>query len=265
MKNRGKTLEEHREYLYKIVRLKLFFLHRWLAEHPEESFRHVIRNRVDIYRKTDANPGPMTPEKLFFDSPAWLEMEEAAGKMYIRYKTEEGAFEDAAFAVFRPSIDARCVRDYEDKTSIRRYQCGCFRHDPEVRDKERNALEFHIMNSLAPDSFLDHPDYVKQCFLQLLEIAAEKFHASRIRTCTWLNSLPKWVAFFPEEWRKNMSGEYLSVEWHYGFWGQFLSARGTFNERYGAYLRETGRLPFYPRASWCSIASMRQKCLEEIH
>ena len=34
----AKTLEEHRQYLYEIVRLKLFFLHLWLdllAEKPQ--------------------------------------------------------------------------------------------------------------------------------------------------------------------------------------------------------------------------------------
>ena len=160
--------------------------------------------------------------------------------------------------MFRPSIDARCVRDYEDKTSIRRYQCGCLRHDPEVLYPDQDALGFHIMNSLAPDSFLDHPDYVKHCFLQLLKIAEEKFHVSHIQTCTWLNSVPKWLAFFPEEWKEKMSGEYKSVEWHYGFWGQFITGRGTFNEKHAAYLRRTCRFPFYPRGSWCTIAAMRK-------
>ena len=58
-----KTLEEHRQYLYDISRLMLFYVHLHLTNlHPgEESFQQVIRNRVDIYRKTDANPGPHTP------------------------------------------------------------------------------------------------------------------------------------------------------------------------------------------------------------
>ena len=46
-----KTIGEHREYMHGIVRLKLFFLHRWLKEHPEETFQNALRNRVDIYRK----------------------------------------------------------------------------------------------------------------------------------------------------------------------------------------------------------------------
>ena len=33
-----KTIEEHRNYLYEIVKLKLFFLHRWMAEHPDEKY-----------------------------------------------------------------------------------------------------------------------------------------------------------------------------------------------------------------------------------
>ena len=46
-----KTQEEHRLYLYEIVRLKLFFMHHWLSTHPEEKPVDVLRNRIDIYRK----------------------------------------------------------------------------------------------------------------------------------------------------------------------------------------------------------------------
>ena len=49
-----KTIEEHRNYLYEVVKLKLFFLHRWMAEHPDEKFEFVLQNRVDIYRSLDA-------------------------------------------------------------------------------------------------------------------------------------------------------------------------------------------------------------------
>ena len=48
-----KTLSEHRQYLHQIVRLKLHFLHGWLRAHPEETFAYGLRNRVDIFRKTD--------------------------------------------------------------------------------------------------------------------------------------------------------------------------------------------------------------------
>ena len=44
-----KTLEEHREYLYGIVKLQLFYLHlRQTEQDPNEPFRDAIRNRVDI-------------------------------------------------------------------------------------------------------------------------------------------------------------------------------------------------------------------------
>ena len=257
-----KTLKEHREYLYEIVKLKLFFLHHWLRRHPEETFRDAIRTRVDIYRKTDANPGGLNPDKLYFDAPAWLALEDAASRLYENDKIHADSFEKRAFDIFKPSIDARCKRDYEDQTAAAGYQCGCFRHDLEIFYPEQKALGFHIMNSLSPDSFLDHPDYVKACFLKLLNIAEQQFHAVRILTCTWLNSHPKWLAFFPEDWLKNMSEEDKSVQWHYGFWGQFISARGTFNYKYGQYLRRTGCMPFYPRTSCCSIESMRDKLNE---
>ena len=42
-----------------------------------------------------------------------------------------------------------------------------------------------------------------------------------------------------------------------GFWGQFVNARGTFNEKHARILRDTGRFPFWPRASWCTFDQLR--------
>ncbi|MFA5864771.1 MAG: hypothetical protein WC975_08790 [Phycisphaerae bacterium] len=255
-----KTVEEHRIYLYDIVKLKLFFLHRWLGEHPEETFSNVLRNRVDIFRKTEVYPGlrvSALTETLCFDIPQWLEMENAAARIYSETKDDEAAFEKSAFDVFKPSLDARCKRDYLDSSVV--YQCGCFRHDLKILHPEINAMEFHITNSKSPESFLDYPDYVKECFMQLLDIAEKDFGATNIRTKTWLNSLPRWLEYFPKEWLDRMSEEDVSVLWHLGFWGQFITARGTFNHKYGRMLRESGRLPFYPRFAYCSISAMRAK------
>ena len=65
-----KTLEEHRQYLHDVVKLKLHFLHGWLQRHPEESFVDALRNRVDIYRKTDINPGGLNPPNITWEEPA---------------------------------------------------------------------------------------------------------------------------------------------------------------------------------------------------
>ncbi|NMA21003.1 MAG: hypothetical protein GX927_10540 [Lentisphaerae bacterium] len=260
--NPVKTLSEHREYLYEIVKLKLFFAYHWLKAHPEETFSDVLRKRIDIIRKTDINEEGLNPVNSYFDTPAWLELEADAEKQYHHYSDDPEAFEAAAFEVFRPSIDARCERDFLDRSAFKGYQCGFLRHNLEVSKDYPNMLIFHIANAKAPDSFFDFPDYMRDCFKQLLDIAENEFKVSEIATGTWLNSVPKWLALFPEEWQANLQPPKTDVQWHYGFWGQFITARGTFNYKYGSILRKTGKLPFYPRFSHCSIQAMRMKIAE---
>ena len=256
--NRPKTLEEHREYLFEIVRLMLFFTHLQLSEHPEESFRFVIRNRVDIYRKTDANPGPLNPAELHMDEPPWLDMECQAEQCWQAHKEDRAAFEAEAFEIFRPSIERRVVRDFHDDSVLKRYQCGCFRHNLQLNSPEDRCLGFHIANDKTPDSLFDHPDHVRACLLKLCDIAEKDFGAVRLGTFTWLNSYRRFLDFFPPEWSQNMGEENHNVGWGYGHWGQFISARGTYNRRHGDYLRQTGKMPFYPKRSSCRISVLRQ-------
>ena len=254
-----KTLEEHRQYQYEIVRLQLWFLHHWLAEHPDETFKYVLRNRVDIYRKTDVNNGNINPVTLHWEYPEWQNMEKEAERLYNIYINDAAAFEEAAFEVFKPSLDARCERDANDNSEASRYQCGFLRHNLELtQGVPAPRLGFHIANFCTPASFFDYPDYMKGCFLMLLDRAEYIFHATEIGTGTWLNSVPKWLEWFPQEWKDNMGEPRTDIQWHYGFWGQFITARKTFNAKYGQILRTTGKFPFYPRASFCRISTMRE-------
>lgn len=254
---RPKTIEEHRDYLYQIVRLKLFFLHDWLKKHPEETFRHVIRNRIDIYRKTNANKGLLNPTELLFDQPEWKEMEDKAENLYNELKNYEPSFESAAFEVFRPSIDERLEKDFSDRTGLATYQCGSLKHEEKLT-ADGESIGFHIANAVAPRSIFDDPLYLPQCFLKLINAVETQYGAKKITCGSWLNSNPAWLAVMPQEWSDNLEPEITDVQWHYGFWGQFISARGTFNAKPGAKLRETGRLPYYLRCSKCTCAAMRK-------
>lgn len=255
-----KTLAEHRHYLHQIVRLKLHFLHGWLQTHPEEPFADALRNRVDIYRKTDINKAALNPSSFSWEDPAWLHLEKQAEELYQQRQNDAQAFEEEAFAIFQPTIDARCERDYHDRSTRNGYQCGCLRHNMEVKEvKNMRILTFHIANFLSPESFFDYPGYIRDSFRRLLLIAERDFQADYIGTGTWLNSLPKWLELFPAEWHDNLGLENRDVRWHYGFWGQFLTARQTFNERYGQKLRDTGLMPYFPKSSHCSIKEMRIK------
>ncbi len=252
-----KTLEEHRNYLHQIVRLKLFFMHRWLADHPGERPADVLRNRIDIYRKTDANPGGLgQPCKDWWLAPAWQEIEKALLDAYCRCGKDAAAFEEEGFAAVRPSIDARCERDFSDRRHLEAYQCGSLRY--EYHDTPRKEVFFHIANRISPKSIFDDPIYLPCCFMILMEHVEAMCQAEYITTFTWLNSYPRWLSLFPREWDDNMSEPSTDVEWHYGYWGQFITARGTFNEKLGEFTRQHGRLKFYPRGSKCSIAVMRR-------
>lgn len=259
MKNiKSKTLEEHREYLYEIVRLKLFWMHGYLNMHPEETFSNVLRNRVDIYRKTNVNLEGLNPSLCRFDSEDWLKLERAAERIFEKNRANQAVFEEEAFRVFQPAIDARAERDFMDKSGLAGYQCGSLRHEWTLNEGAPfRTLGFHIANAIAPHSIFEKKSYLANCLLLLCDAAEVLFGAEEISTCTWLNQVPAWLEYFPEEWRRNMRDPLTNIQWHYGYWGQFISARGVFNKKYGDFLRRTGKFPFYPCASHCSINSLR--------
>lgn len=252
-----KTMDEHLEYLFEIVKLKLFFLARWQNEHPEEEFTFTLRNRVDIFRKTDINPEGLVPVGQYFDLPRWQALEKRLQQIFTMVRGDEKCFEEWGFDYLRPSLERRCERDFYDVSRLAGYQCGFLRHNLSPNG-DGLTLGFHIANDCSPNSFFDDPDYVKKCFNMLLDTAEQRFKLVNIGTGTWLNSVPKWLEIFPLEWQENMSEPDTNVQWHYGFWGQFINARGGFNARNAAILRETGRMPFLRRSSLCSISSMRR-------
>ena len=94
--------------------------------------------------------------------------------------------------------------------------------------------------------------------MAMMEQCEKKFQVTEIETCTWINSLARWLKLFPQEWLDHMGPPNCDVRGHYGFWGQFLTARRTFNHKLGQQFRETGRIPFPMRSSWCAIAAMRK-------
>ena len=223
----------------------------------------VLRNRVDIYRKTAVNTGMLNPGTQHFDCPKWLSYEQELQKLYEEYKHDAPAFENEGFEIFRATLDKRLSKDFADRSGIAGYQCGSLRYNLMEEGKIHETIGFHIANALQPESFFDEPKYLPECFMKLMRDTAKRYGSTRLSTGTWLNSLPKWLELFPREWLDNLSAENTDVQWHYGFWGQFITARGTFNSKYGKIMRETGKLPFYPRTSNCSFKAMKEHLKEK--
>lgn len=253
-----KTIEEHREYLHEIVKLKLFFIWHWLKEHPDEELIQVLHDRVDIFRKTAENEGLLNPEEVKFDSPGWLNMEKRLTEIFEKNQDNADAFEEQAFEIFRDSLDTRLEKDFNDKSSLAAYQCGSLRYNEYEPGTEQKFIIFHIANAIAPRSIFDDPKYLPECFMELMRQSREKYKSTGLQTSTWLNSYPRWLALFPKEWHDNLSADQTDVQWHYGFWGQFITSRGTFNFKSASHLRKTGRLLFYPRRSQCTFKAMKE-------
>lgn len=112
---RKKTYEEHLQYVYEIVKLKLWFLWNWLKEHPNEDFIYALRKRVDICRKTDCRKEKGYPYPPDFEAPAWRALEEKTLLVYKIHKDDNSAFafEHEAFEIFRKTLEVRSQMDYD--------------------------------------------------------------------------------------------------------------------------------------------------------
>jgi len=253
-----KTYKEHRQYLHDIARLQLWFTWWWKQNNVDESFRLILRQRVDIYRKTNINKGTMN-SKTDFENLEWLDLERQLAELYQKYSSsgESSMFEDEAFLVVQATIDARSRRDYEERPYVLDYQCGSLKYD-KPGEEHPKRVNFHIANAVSPQSIFADKKYLPQCFMDLMNKSAAEYGADSLCTNTWLNLHPRWLKLFPSEWTVNMKPENKNVQWHFGFWGQFITARGTFNTRLGRQLRETGEFPFWPRPSWCSFESLQK-------
>ena len=255
----GKTFEEHLEYIRQMVRLELWFVRRWLAGHPEEGFPHVIRQRTGIYLKSDIyDGGPF--KQIDWTDPRWLELEGRAQELHARTRGDADStrFEEEGLAIFLPTLEARARTDFErglDRPP-EGYQCGSLKYQAPKSEFPRRA-PFHIGNAIRPRSIFEDDQYLPRCFLTLMDGSEREFGCDSFSTATWLNSYPRWLAVFPRDWTDNLGPEMTAPTAGMGFWGQFVSARGTFNARHARMLRETGRFPFWPRPSWCTFEAMR--------
>jgi hypothetical protein len=254
--NAVKTREEHREYLHEIVRLQLWFLWSWLRRHPEETLSHVLRERVDIYRKTDINPETMNPKVLHYDSSAWLALEGALEDLWREARGDAVRFESEGFRIVQPSVDARCERDFSERPYVLDYKCGSLTYD-DPRPETPRRVAFHIANANAPRSVFDPPSHLAECLRRVMDGAARDFGANELETGTWLNGHPKFLSYFPECWRDRLTPIHEDVRWNFSWWGQLLTARGTFNARVGGHLRRTGKFPMPPRSAWCAFDELR--------
>ena len=253
-----KTIEEYLKYLSEIIHLKMFFTWNWLKKHPEENIKDVLRERVSIYYKTNIRTELSGPQRIDFEDLEWLGYEKQIEDLFVKHINNPEAFENEASEVFRSTIEERAHFDFASQSYTNGFQCGSLRYDLMEEGKDYEIIGFHIANAIQPLSIFNDPKYLPKCFLMLMDETEKRYNSKFLQTTTWLNSLPRWLEIFPEEWQENLSEPDKNIKGHNGFWGQFINARGTFNFKYANILRKTTYFPFYPRKSNCSFKEMRK-------
>ncbi len=251
------TFDEHLESINELTKLQLFFLWEELKKYPEEKIEDALYTRTDLARKIDPAPKHYdVAEQVKASHPEWIKLKTAIAEIY-KTVNDVTHFEQESFNVIRDTLFRAANLTYGKTGKFDKYQCGSLRYDIPV-DKKPVTVFFHIGNALAPQSIFSDKNYLKGCLLNLLAQTEEKYAATHLTTTTWLNSLPKWLEYFPEEWQQNLGDEDRNIRWHFGFWGQFISAKDTFNWKYAKIARETKQLLFYPRHSFCSFEALRK-------
>lgn len=124
---------------------------------------------------------------------------------------------------------------------------------------DKHYCYIHIRNAKVPVSFLRDPEYVAAGLREMMDISEEKDGCSVIYTATWLNSLPAFLRFFPEEWKQNIymlpGGEFGPTT---GWQGQFINGKGLLNKAHAAEFLRTGVLPYARVESFCPFSSLRE-------
>lgn len=252
---RKKTPEEHREYIWSLTRLSLFFAWRWREGHPDESISEALKNRTPLFHHAlnlMRNEGE--------DHPQWRALLAAAEALAPGMRDAE-AFEEAMFAQIRDFARDRADRFYAESVGVALppdWNVRSLKYDPPREGLPPSYCNFHIANALAPRSIFDDPDHLPECFLEVMDRGEREYGYDTLRTATWLNDHPAWLALFPREWRDNLGPRRQDVGWTFGCWGQLVNARGLFNEKAGRYVRERGELRYKLRESHCSFHAMRE-------
>lgn len=245
-----KTFEEHLEYVEELSRISFFLAFELRKFFPARPLDDILREHTPFsFHALELEPRTVYPGFTVAEAGTAREFEE---KMWGSVK--KTAYARAA-RYYRSSVGMAVPEDYN---------AGSLKYDGPLRGLPSSHCNFHIANAVAPDSIFTDPDYLPRCFMELMEKSEKEFGYDTIRTSTWLNDEPRFLALFPEEWRKNrrlvcpMPDQPCIPGWSFGEWGQIVTARGTFNRNVGEFVRKNLCLPHRSYYSECKFHALRE-------
>ena len=258
-----KTLEEHRRYVEGLARVSFFFARKWLVpKFPEKKPGELIRDHTPVLYH-----GLNYPVSAWAENPECRDMLDRADRLA---DLEPEEFEETMWNGIKELAEKRAELNYPNAVGVKApasWNCGSLKYDPpsEHPNLDPDQVTFHIANAVGPKSIFDDPDYLPHCFLLLMKEAEFRFGSHTLFTSTWLNEREAFLNCFPQEWRDNMSPrpeEHPVPRWHFGWWGQLVTGRGTINPKAEKFVRENGYLKYCCLASHCSFEKMRKHLKE---
>ena len=259
MRIKKKSLEEHKEYIEQFCRVSFFFAGLLKNKVRNKTISEFLRDHTPLFYHAlnylDKETG--------WNNPDCLQIMKKANELEISSGQE---FEEIMYREVRDLAMERAEKFYSTSVGVQvpsDWNVGSLKYDSPSQKLPADYCKFHIANAVAPKSIFDDHEYLPKCFIELMDRSEKEYGYDTLYTETWLNDTPRWLALFPQEWHDNLSPATDNVTWHFGHWGQLVSARGTFNYKAGDYLRENGYLRYNNRSSHCSFQAMR-KHLEQI-
>lgn len=242
-----RTEAEHHEYVTELLKISLFFSSEYNKCHPEEDISSIIIARSPLWELTG-----------LLGSELAIRVTRDLADLYNRCPIS-AEFEKEGMVLLSPHMDTFFNAHLKwEKTILAPYNDSCFKYDFPAENRPPDHCNFHITNNISPQSILKEGRYTASCFMRMMNDAEKQFSFDTLRTETWLNSVPEWLKFFPDEWIKNMSPPVTEITKSLGLWGQLITARKTFNFRTAEYIRKNAAMRFKPRRSWCSFKEMKK-------
>ena len=244
-----KSFKEHIDYLYDMSKLMFCFSSGWKKRHEAEDMKDILARRTMLLELTGVKNNKNDE----------LSLMECLNDIFKENKSDAEIFETLAFNKIKHYLDKDARLSYEkDNTPPEGYNAGSLKYDAPLKELPSNHCNFHISNAIYPKSIFDDKTYLPECFMTLLDKSEKEYGYNVLRTYTWLNSHPRWLELFPDEWKNNMSTPDNEIWNNLGFWGQLITARKTFNHKTAGYIRTNCELKYKPRPSWCSFSAMRK-------
>ena len=135
--------------------------------------------------------------------------------------------------VFLPAVISYAA--YRRMTDTDRW-FGCFRW---LYDRHRKYIALHFRNAYTPRSPFEDSDRLFRSLRRVIrDIDTENLPVTTVGCDSWLDALSSFQQLFPASFARSLEETPGEVKTGNGWWGQFVTHRGTLNARRAEILRK---------------------------